>query len=549
MMLRRAVVVAATLLAIASRGIAQSGGTVAPQRPTAPGGQASGRILVMPFDNVNRDPRIVWLGEAASVLLADDLIALGANAITRDERQKAFELLQVAEAPSLTDATMIRIGQVVGAAQVVVGTIRLDGDDLLVQARAIALESARVQGRVTHRGPITELFAVFEHVAQQLTPAGVRTAAAPARHPPVGAFENYIKGLLAETPDTAIGYLTSALQADPSFDRARLALWTIYDDQGEHAKALESMAAVAETSPLVRQARFRAGISQIHLQRYADAFATFKALLDARPTAAVYNNLGVVQMKRANAAASGRPTYYFNKAADSDPAASDYCFNLGYAYWAERDLSAATYWLRDAVRRDPTDGDAHYLLGAVLAASGNPTEAGREKELARRLASTYAEWDKRPVGDPIPKGLERLAADVELPRAGRTLENLTSNDQRDQRELAAFYLDRGRRLFQQERDGEAITELRRVVFLQPYEAEAHLLIGRIHLRSGRFRDAIDAFKISLWSADTADAHAALAEAYLAAREDDNARTEAERALALEPSSSVARRVLATLAAK
>ncbi len=27
-------------------------------------------------------------------------------------------------------------------------------------------------------------------------------------------------------------------------------------------------------------------------------------------------------------------------------------------------------------------------------------------------------------------------------------------------------------------------ELRRAVFLSPYEAEAHLLIGRIHLRGG-----------------------------------------------------------------
>ena len=39
---------------------------------------SAGRILVMPFENVSRDARIVWLGEASSVLLADDLNALGA---------------------------------------------------------------------------------------------------------------------------------------------------------------------------------------------------------------------------------------------------------------------------------------------------------------------------------------------------------------------------------------------------------------------------------------------------------------------------------------
>jgi len=36
-----------------------------------------------------------------------------------------------------------------------------------------------------------------------------------------------------------------------------------------------------------------------------------------------------------------------------------------------------------------------------------------------------------------------------------------------------------------------MTELGRTVYLSPYEAEAHLLIGRIHLRAGRPGDAIE----------------------------------------------------------
>ena len=67
--------------------------------------QSSERILVMPFENVSRDGRIVWLGEAAAVLLADNLNAIGLDAITREERRRAFERLQVPPAASLTDAT------------------------------------------------------------------------------------------------------------------------------------------------------------------------------------------------------------------------------------------------------------------------------------------------------------------------------------------------------------------------------------------------------------------------------------------------------------
>src|SRR5687767_14474419 len=80
--------------------------------------QPQGRILVMPFENVQRDGKIFWLGEAAAVLLADNLNALGANAITRPERQQAFDRLRVPPAAALTDATVIRLGQLLGAAQV-----------------------------------------------------------------------------------------------------------------------------------------------------------------------------------------------------------------------------------------------------------------------------------------------------------------------------------------------------------------------------------------------------------------------------------------------
>ena len=98
--------------------------------------------------------------------------------------------------------------------------------------------------------------------------------------------------------------------------------------------------------------------------------------------------------------------------------------------------------------------------------------------------------------------------------------------QREQRELAAFHLEQGRRLFDREQDGEALAELRRAVYLSPYEAQAHLLIGRIHLRGGRPADAIDALKISIWSEDQAPARVCLAEAYLKTGDKNSARAEA-----------------------
>jgi len=507
-----------------------------------PPAAAADRVLVIPFENVTRDSRIFWLSEASAVILADDLNALGAQALAREERRAAFERLQLPPAAALTDATVIRIGELVGASHVIVGTLNLENDQLVARARAIGLEAGRIEHDVTERGPTADLFLIFERLARRIGPSSGAAAQVQMPRPPVAAFENYVKGLIAASPATSITYLNAALQLAPDLARARLALWESYSAQGQHDRALGALKGIPADSPWAARARFRTGLSQIQLSRYDDAFATFRALADENSDARLMNNLGVVQLRRGGAAAqSGMPTYYFTKAVEADPGESDYFFNLGYAYWLDRDPGAALYWLREAVRRNQADGDAHFVLGAALAAAGNQAEAARERELARRLSSTYEAWEKRPLAEVL-KGLERLKTDVELPHAG-TDDAVANDTQRDQRELARFYLDRGRRLFLEERDTDALAELNRTLFLSPYEAEAHLLVGRIYLRGGRTHEAIDALKISIWSADSSDAHLALAEAYVQTREIAAAHDEAQRALALDPSSKQAQALL------
>ena len=163
---------------------------------------------------------------------------------------------------TLTDATVIRIGQLVGAAQVVVGSLRLEDETLVVRARSIALDTGRIQADVTDRGPLPELFGTFERVARRIAPPSAKSSAndreASIRRSP--SSRTYIKGLLAETPATAINYLKAALARQPSFDRARLALWDVYAEQGDHERALAAVAprarrfAVGARGPLSRRA-------------------------------------------------------------------------------------------------------------------------------------------------------------------------------------------------------------------------------------------------------------------------------------------------------
>ena len=142
--------------------------------------------------------------------------------------------------------------------------------------------------------------------------------------------------------------------------------------------------------------------------------------------------------------------------------------------------------------------------------------------------------------------MARVREDPELRAGLRPEQTIVNTAQREQQDLASFHLDRGKRLFDREEDRQALAELRRTVYLSPYEAQAHLLIGRIHLRAGQTTDAVDALKISIWSRDSAAARIALAEAYLRQQNPSAARTELESALALEPESAEAKRLLASI---
>ena len=78
---------------------------------------------------------------------------------------------------------------------------------------------------------------------------------------------------------------------------------------------------------------------------------------------------------------------------------------------------------------------------------------------------------------------------------------------------------------------------------------AEFVLGRIYLRTGRVADAIQALKISLWSQETAAAHAVLGDAYLQAKDAVRARAELQAALKLDPQNADARALAAKLDTK
>ncbi len=270
---------------------------------------AGAKQLVVPFENATRESRLYWLAEASAVVLTDDLVALGAPALSRDDRLHAFEQLRVPPVATLSDATIIRVGQVLGASQVIVGEYDVKGDTLTVRARAIRLDTGRMIPEIVESGSLNDLFAVYARVARRIAPdSSVSTEQMERGHPSLPAFEQYVKGVLAENPATQAAFLKEALRLSPDFQRARLSLWSVYTEQSEHQQALDVVRPVPGDHPLSRSARFFGAVSLIHLARNADAFAALTELNREKADAALLNDMGIAQLRRPSPSISDTPT-------------------------------------------------------------------------------------------------------------------------------------------------------------------------------------------------------------------------------------------------
>jgi hypothetical protein len=150
---------------------------------------AAPRVLVVPFENTHGEPRLVWLGEASAVVLADELNARGLSAFLRAERVRAFEQLHLPVSAVLSRATVIKVGQMLGASEVIWGSYQVTGDELTVEARSIRIDVGRLQPHVTERGGLKDFFAILDRLARRLSGGSARASEAPAQ-PPHRAYES-----------------------------------------------------------------------------------------------------------------------------------------------------------------------------------------------------------------------------------------------------------------------------------------------------------------------------------------------------------------------
>ena len=182
------------------------------------------------------------------------------------------------------------------------------------------------------------------------------------------------------------------------------------------------------------------------------------------------------------------------------------------------------------------DGEAYFLLAKTQERAGRVEPANAADNLARlKMQASYAKWQTEWQKSQTIPNVSPRSRDVlnQVDLSNLTRIQLIEQAKVDNTEEA---LNKIRELYQQGRDDEAMVEIRKLLVIEPTNAEAFLLSGRINQRRGDQEAAIAALKTAIFwdpSAKAIDAHILLGRIFLERGDLGEARKYASSAMTLD----------------
>ncbi|WP_433971787.1 tetratricopeptide repeat protein [Tunturiibacter lichenicola] len=469
--------------------------TSAASNPTASDSSETGGrvVLVLPFDNRSGQTALAWVGDSFPDTLNQRLTSVGFLTITREDRQYALDHLGLPTDFRPSRATTIRIAQTLDADFVIVGSYTVANGRIAVQAQVLEVEKLRLSSPLEDSSELPRLFdvenAIAWKVAKQIDPhlnVAQQTFLAASGGVQLSAFENYIRGTDATTSQERIKRLQLAVQANPNYSAALLALGkALYADR-EYDQAAATLAKIQPTDRRALEANFYLGLARFNTAKYAEAESAFTFVASRLPLPEVVNNQAVASSRQGHDAVP-----LFQRASTADPNDADYHYNLAVAFLRRGDVAGAQHEIDLALKLRPTDSEAAQLKANISAGRkiASPTAAAT-------TTATDSDFD----------ALERIR---------RTYSEASFRQ-------AAFQLDQMRAI--------------RMASLPPAEqATQYTQLGRDYLAEGLIPEAEREFQAAIAAdASSADAHAGLAQVRERSGSAADARAEAQTSLNLRP---------------
>jgi len=505
-----------------------------PAIAAAQGAPGTETVLVLPFDNSTHQPGLEWISEAFPEVLGQRLNTQSLFLISRDDRQYAFDRMGIPVNLHASRATLYRIAAQLDADYIILGSFSYDGQTFTARAQVLDMKALRLSPDQVESGPLGDLIGVQTALAWDVLrltrPSFSEPRQAFLQHAPairLDAFENFIRGVLANGTAEKIRYLKAAVAIDPHYAQAILLLAKTSFAAHDYEQAALWFAKLPPTDPAFSEANFLLGLSEYHLGHFEKSAAAFKATAERVPLTEVLNNIGVAESRRGRHDA----VEYFQKAVQVDPSDPDYHFNLAVALYRKGDITGAQRQLRETLSRRPNDPDARSfqeaLAASLSAANPNPSNPAAAHPSAvsvpiTRIKRNYDESSYRQLALQL-----QNAIDESIGKAKPS-------------ERPALRLERARQFLATGAASEAESQFRESLRQDPQNSGALSGLARALLLENKFPEARRQATAALALEPNAEAYFVLARVDLADHDRAAAQRNLQAALNLEPDSEEAR---------
>jgi tetratricopeptide (TPR) repeat protein len=353
-------------------------------------------FVVLPFFNETKSANLDWIGESVAETVREAAVTESILAIDRVDREEAYRRLSIRPYAVLTKASILKIGQTLGADKVLYGWVELIPPaqapaagaakavgTLKLTARFVDLKHLNEGREFSETGALDDLAALQRHLAWQalqlLTPSTAPSetdfgARLPAIR--VDALENYIRGILSSSRQEKVKLFGQAARLDPGFSQAHFELGRLAWQGRDYKTAVDWFMKVSASDYHYSEANFFLGLSLYELGDFAGAEKALRIVARDFPMSEVLNDLGATQSRRNMPEALDN----FEKASSLDESEPAYQFNIGYELWKKGDFTGAEARFKAVLERDPDDVGAPMLIERCRRASGpKPDDASTEK--------------------------------------------------------------------------------------------------------------------------------------------------------------------------
>jgi tetratricopeptide (TPR) repeat protein len=498
---------------------------------SAPSGRV---ILVLPFENRSGQADLGWIGDSFPDTLNQRLSSASFFTISREDRQYALDHLGFPADFRPTRATTIRIAQTLDANYVIIGSYNVANGRISVQAQVLAVNALSMSPPIEDSNDLRKLFDVQNTIAWKIAKyidpqfnLALQTFLGASGQVKLSAFENYIRGVGAPTPQERIKRLQLAAQESPNYTAALLALGKNQFMERDYERAAATLARIPQNDRLALEANFYLGLARFNAAHYAEAEKAFSFVASRLPLPEVINNEAVAVSRQGHNA-----TALFQRAVAADPKDADYHYNLAVSLFRAGNTSEAQREVDLTLKLRPTDSEALNLK--ALISRGAPasatvattttkanTRANNSFEPLERIRRTYSEASFR-----------QAAFQIDQLRAAR-MQTLPSAEQ------ATQYIQLGSDYLAQGLIPEAEREFQSALAASPNSAQARAGLAAIREQSGDVAAARQEAQASIKLQPNASAYLVLARLELNGNQVADSAADVARALKLEPNNTAA----------